>query len=69
MIFISKISKHWINYCKYELYFGVNFGNVKNVKQYKYVKNPEHVTEVLFGDSLGKSRQNFRKLSYFLVNL
>ena len=35
---ISKISKHWIKYCTYEPYFGINFGNVKNVKKCKNVK-------------------------------
>ena len=30
---------------------------------------PEHVTGILFSYSLTKLRQNFRKFSYFLVNL
>ena len=38
MIFISKILNQWIKYFTYELYFRINFGNVKNVKTIFFTK-------------------------------
>ena len=38
VIFISKISKHWIKHCTYEPCFGIGFGNMrkKNCKKSKF---------------------------------
>ena len=69
MIFISKISKHWIKYSTYEPYFGVNFGNVKDVKNVKTA-----VRQKLMNPSKKTPQKNRMKLlfegrykSYFMI--